>query len=621
MFCLPKVSVQKFISALKDGTISPEKMAEMSSGERRNMLEGIVGKADAKEVNAQLESKLLLKDQNRGLVSWAKKVGGLSDKARADLVEKVSKMDTLLDPTGKRAFLADLAEKKLGVAVSPEEMQKVLDLSARATKILETSRPKLSGVSDEYLKAREELRDYIASRKPVSAWSSISRNLFTIARNNLLLNPSTPIKTSFGQIVNASMDYITRRIGALSIKANNNDIATKASNEAWQTFKNTGLNTASMENIDDTGRLGEKNRFNTPTGTDTSGKVMNAVETATRKVAQVSNKVAIDWEHNIPFTKFYQKTFFDAANVVSSMIAKGEKLTGAEARSRSAEILTDAARIEPKTPEGALVRMEAQKQAARVTSTNETLVARFSLGLKDAMNKAIPGFGNALIPIAKIPANIIWNGIENSGLGIPLGAKDIWEGRVKMQSDNLSTRYEGMSQFAGGIQKVARTIGVISAAALFSSQLQKTDFRQDQYGNNFVKIGGLWVNMEYISAISPALAGMMNVRQKSTPGQSPENTVNQYVAGSLTGLRNVPGIDEASKLIADVTNSDYSKGIKKYASNFFSSRGVPSFIQNLTKNRTIDRLFFGATGVETPQQVAQDKADAAKKAAQSRVKK
>ena len=605
-FCLPLNQTTAFLKAIKDGTITPEKMSAMTSDERRSLFEGIVGKENAKDVNALLESKLLLKDQNRGMVTWAKKVAGISDVQKADLVSKISKMDRLLSPEDKDKFLSDLAEKKLGVGVNADEMQKIIELSKKAQD-LKGVNPKLSGVSDEYLQSREDLKDYIASRKPVSAWKSITRNVFTIFRNNLLMNPSTPVKTTINQAVNSAMDMATRRIGYLSAKGFNGDLASRANAEAWETYRKTGLNTASMENMDDAGMLGEKNRFATTTGKDSSGRVVNAAETATRKIAQVTNKIAIDWEHNISYTKFYQKAFFDGANIISSTIAKGEKLTGEAAKSRAAEILSDAVRIEPKTQEGALVRMEAQKQAARVTSTNKTLMSNFSMAMKDVLNKTIPKLGDAIIPIAKIPANVIWNGIENSGVGIPLGFKDIWQGRKKLQSDDLATKREGLAQLSFGIQRVGRIIGVMSAAALFSSQLTKEDFRQDKWGSNFVKIGNVWINMEYISGISPALAGFMKVRQKRTEGQGAATTASQYISGAASGLKSAPGIDEASALVNDLTNPNYAKGIAKYASNFFSSRGTPRFVQNLMQNRPIDRLFWGATGVETPKQVEEDK--------------
>ena len=188
-----------------------------------------------------------------------------------------------------------------------------------------------------------------------------------------------------------------------------------------------------------------------------------------------------------------------------------------------------------------------------------------------------------------------------------LGFKDIWQGRKKLQSDDLATKHEGLAQLSFGIQRVGRIIGVMSAAALFSSQLTKDDFRQDKWGSNFVKIGKVWINMEYISGISPALAGFMKVRQKRVEGQGAANTVSQYISGAASGLKSAPGIDEASTLVNDLTNPNYAKGIAKYASNFFSSRGTPRFVQNLMQNRPIDRLFWGSTGIETPKQVEEDK--------------
>ena len=417
MACLLKKDADAFVEALKDGRITPEKMIAMTSAERRAFFSDLVGSENAKFVNAQLESKLLLKDQNRGMTTWAKNIAGLSKKEKADLTEKVSKLDHVLDPKEKEQFLSDFAEKKLGVGVTSDEAKNILNLSKKAA-ALKNENPKMSGVSDEYLNASQDLRNYIDSLKPVSAWKSIVGNLLTIFRNNLLLNPSTPIKATTSQFINHAMDVVSRRLGALSVKSLNPELASKANSEAWETFKKTGLNTAAMESLDDHGMLGEKNRFAPQSGKDSSGPLVNAAESATRKVAQVSSKVAIDWEHNFSYVKFYQKSFFDAANVISSQLSKGDK-------AKSAAMMTDAARIQPKTDEGKIVRSMAQEQAARVLSSNNSPLSRLSLGIKDAFNKAVPRLGDALVPIAKIPANVIWNGIENSGVGIPLGARDI----------------------------------------------------------------------------------------------------------------------------------------------------------------------------------------------------
>lgn len=132
-FCLPKKEAEKFLEALKDGKIVPEKMIEMTSAERRSFLSDIVGEADAREVNAMLESKLLLKDQQRGMVSWAKKVAGISEPVRADMISKIEKMDKILNAKDEQSFLEDLAAKKLGTDVTLEEAQKIADLSKQLT--------------------------------------------------------------------------------------------------------------------------------------------------------------------------------------------------------------------------------------------------------------------------------------------------------------------------------------------------------------------------------------------------------------------------------------------------------------------------------------------------------
>lgn len=135
-FCLPKEFATKFIDALKSGKIDPEKLIDMSSAERRAFLEPIVGEDSVHEVNALLESKLLLKDIKRGLVSWAKQVSGIKEPVRADLLSKIERLDSVLDAKDQESFLEDLAAKRLGTEITQEEAKNVVD----ATKDVRTAR-------------------------------------------------------------------------------------------------------------------------------------------------------------------------------------------------------------------------------------------------------------------------------------------------------------------------------------------------------------------------------------------------------------------------------------------------------------------------------------------------
>lgn len=128
-FCLPREFSERFLSALKEGKIVPEKMAEMTSAERRIFFDGVVGPENSAAVNAMFESKLLLKDQKRGLVTWAKNVAGLKETARKDLLSKIERLEKVLSAEDKAKFLDDLASQKIGADVSFEEAQEIIRLS------------------------------------------------------------------------------------------------------------------------------------------------------------------------------------------------------------------------------------------------------------------------------------------------------------------------------------------------------------------------------------------------------------------------------------------------------------------------------------------------------------
>lgn len=129
-FCLMPKLAEKLKQAIVDGKIDIEKLSEMTSKERRNFFTEFFGnEATAKEVNALFESKLLLKNQVKGIVNWAKQVTGIKPEVKRDLISRIEKMDKLLNPEEQRLFLEDLASKRLGTDISIEEADEILKLS------------------------------------------------------------------------------------------------------------------------------------------------------------------------------------------------------------------------------------------------------------------------------------------------------------------------------------------------------------------------------------------------------------------------------------------------------------------------------------------------------------
>lgn len=623
-FCLMPDAISDFNKALKDKTLDLATLLDpkMTSEARTELFRPYAGDA-AGEVNKLFESKLVLKNRLQGIKNFVSKLGesgryspeGKAALAKAAEEYRAAQTERIFSPKEHEAFLNDLADKAVGTHISKDVANKVFELSAKADE-LKNVNPKMSGVSDEYLQARNQLNAYVAIQKNKSVVGDIAQNLATIGRNNLLANPATPLKTLEGQAVNGAMEALGRRIATRSLGGAAGDVARQANVEAWQTYMRTGVNTASAESLADIGlnKLGERLNFNGVSGGDFSG-LSGKTAAAVRAYARLSNKIVIDWGHNLSFTKFYQKTFFDSANIFATKVAKWE---GGDAQA----IMADAVRIEPETPAGIAVRKMSQMQAARVTSTNPTWLSNLSMAVRKAINKATPGWrvglGDLIIPIAKIPATIVANSIENAGPGLILGTRDIYLGKQAMQSTDTATRLQGLNQMMGGYQKLTRTAGVIGAAAYFTSQMTPKDFRTNKWGEHQVHIAGLWVNTEYIAMFSAALAGMMEVKSKGKSSDTLADTASQYVAGGLQELHRVPGADELSSLVDAVTNSDLEKGMLKYAKGFFGPRIAPRFVGALESDRPLNELAFGSHGVETDQQMRKDELDAARKRTLSR---
>lgn len=162
-FCLTKEFVDKFRKALTSKEIGPQKLEEvskMSSAKRREFLEKFVGADNAKEVNALFESKLLLKNQKAGMLTWAKNVSGLTTQAKRDLISRIERLDKVLDPEAEKAFLNDLASSKLGVDVTQAEAKAIADLSISVRKTRE-----VSGIDEISKGSQADIIEYVNNPK------------------------------------------------------------------------------------------------------------------------------------------------------------------------------------------------------------------------------------------------------------------------------------------------------------------------------------------------------------------------------------------------------------------------------------------------------------------------
>lgn len=212
-YCLPRSLVAKFNSELRPGgVLDPIRLKNMTSGERKITLAGVLGDdAHAAKLNSLFEEKLLLKYKH-GLEDWANEViTGPED--RKNIVDKISGIDArILDPKDQEVFLKDLAATRLKTKVTAEESQQIFrqaqaanelkdrwqnsilaevsyrdfmnvrkgDTEGLSRSVIQTARDRIG-----YGNAVIDLRDYIESLKPNG--SSFTQKLLNTAGQVLLL--------------------------------------------------------------------------------------------------------------------------------------------------------------------------------------------------------------------------------------------------------------------------------------------------------------------------------------------------------------------------------------------------------------------------------------------------
>jgi len=168
ILCIPKNIVDLFLGKLKSGEINPDKLNEMTSKERNEYFKSFMGENNATKVNALFESKLLLKNQQQGIINWAKQVSGIKPKVKRDLLSRIEKMTNILQPKEMDSFLSDLAAQKLGFGVRMEEAGKIADLAKTTSEkktLITEDMPDKSQARLDYGTSFVLFKDYVGGLK------------------------------------------------------------------------------------------------------------------------------------------------------------------------------------------------------------------------------------------------------------------------------------------------------------------------------------------------------------------------------------------------------------------------------------------------------------------------
>lgn len=195
-FCLPKQISDQFKQMIKSGEVDIDKLSSISSKDRIAFFMKIMNERNAKEVNAIFESKLLLKNQKKGMVTWAKQITGMKPEAKNTLIDKIERMSNILSPENEKDFLQSLASKRLGADITIEEANKIAEMSKKVSE--------LKSYTDtqgriKYGRARMDLVDYV--NKLSGKKANLVKNIIGLPRAVLAtLDLSAPLNQGWGML-------------------------------------------------------------------------------------------------------------------------------------------------------------------------------------------------------------------------------------------------------------------------------------------------------------------------------------------------------------------------------------------------------------------------------------
>jgi len=135
--CILPSNLQLFENDLSSGKLNAQELIEMGPEARTKVFNKYVGSKQADFLEKGFSEKLLLKRQKAGLSNWAKSLGGLNKSSESEIRRVISNMNTAHDPDAVVGIVDELTDAKLGIDVSKEEVERIVELTDR---IAETSK-------------------------------------------------------------------------------------------------------------------------------------------------------------------------------------------------------------------------------------------------------------------------------------------------------------------------------------------------------------------------------------------------------------------------------------------------------------------------------------------------
>ena len=129
--CIPRFVADKLVDAFKTEPELLKKLSQTDSAGRRELLSKYLDDNMAQKLNANFE-EALLSNQKDALKKFVEKTLSPKEiKIHSDLINRIDKYKKILTPEEGKAFMQDLAARKLGIGVTEEEARTIVSMKNR----------------------------------------------------------------------------------------------------------------------------------------------------------------------------------------------------------------------------------------------------------------------------------------------------------------------------------------------------------------------------------------------------------------------------------------------------------------------------------------------------------
>ncbi len=565
-FCINPKYVLQLKSAIKSGEINAAKLKEMTSEQRRELFSKHTTPEIGKQINTAFERAISSK-QKESIKKWIKETFTTVQKNQPShqaLIERIDKVNEIIDAKKSDSFLEDVIADKLGISVSAEEVEEITRRTEELNKLYEPVKDVIGDPTQKqdeqkkYLEALSKTNDYLLSLTPSSKGQILSS---IIGRGNLLFRASSAVINAVSDVTWGGYQAIERRIKNGSIGGANTKLARQIAAFYTNLYHKTGFDLSRSMTLDDTKKiLGEE-------------MIHSQGKGAIRAVGRFYTDVVFNKMQGSADVLGANIAFADSLNMHSTLRAKEEGLKGDELKVRAEELMKDAARVEPQSEEAKILREKAITDAQISTFTDKSTFAEISTGFRKALNAATGDLrlGDQLIPFVKTTSNIAQRMAETSGLGLIPSAVFRTIKTFNDVSKGAKFNEARKEEFKGFLDQSIRAGFGITVAFLLSMMIDEDDFlglydqkekELNKLGNrinNAVRIGDKWVSLDYFGPLAAPITAMLYVKKY---GGDLQNKAYNFFRGAASQATQIPGFEQvadAYKVTEDFLNDKYDK--------------------------------------------------------------